>query len=1280
MKARFAYFRLIWAFLLLFLSGQLQAQGIYLNKLPNTTVNAITEDHQGFLWIGTTHGLSRYDGYNYLTFYTQNNDYSLVNDAIQVLMTDAQGRVWVSTECGLSVYENGRFRHPAATSYNVKFRLLDLDENTLLAADRQGVELVDKATFREGKSFSTPKNTWPFLYYNKVKKQIWVICPNPELKTTITYVFDRDLKLLRTSQIDKVVTDMQPGNDGLLWLLFEGRLACYDSNSQKQVSLPADLEQMVGSRHVDFICLAQDGGSLAFGIKGVGMCHFDLTSHQFETYNTIRRQVPSAAVSYLSSRGTLWLSDKGGNFTSFTDSHQFDIVEMDDYALTIASDHQNQIWFRSFGHLYHMDPQTRQITTILSDEVGEFLIDEQDHLCLIINSTHLKVYDIHGKNLSQTRDYEMDEAIFSVCRDKQNRLWLATPKSLGLIDENGQLKTLPTPDNVVVTGMYEALPAHDLIMTTENGVVYRLQGDKFQIFDIPVKNPTFYYHETNSPNLFIGSYNEGVTIFNLETGKSTNITTKDNLAENHVKTILKDKEGNFWFGGPNTISRLSLADSTITHVNDASRSGGLLYAGSCIDEQNRLYYAGARGLTIIDPADFRSKQLSTQVAVILDGIYMNGQEFEWNKEQKLVFPYQQSLLLFRFVGVDLEDGEHLKYEYRLEGYDSQWILADDSRRALYSQLPAGKYTLRVRTRLENGNWSPNDLRLPFVVECPPWATWWAICLYLLFALGLVLLGIYLYIKWRLQRANLKLSQQREELKQEHIDFMTNLSHEIRTPLVLIYAPLKDLLKDTTISENGKNLIQLMLHNTEKLRHLVSQIMTTDHPDTKERLHVAESRMDIFIRNLVDNFRFVAQERQLDLQLGHMDEFAPAWYDAEKVEKILCNFLSNAIKYTPENGHIRLDFKIEDGKAVVNVTDDGPGIPQDKQQKIFDRYYRLDSEGTPTHAGGHGIGLNYSMFLARLHKGDVLYNQVQPHGSVFTLIIPVSKDSYSADEFIDNADLMLWSERTLQPKINVESGSKEQTVLIVEDNTDVLQYLHQLFAEEFNVMMAPDGEEALEALRLSLPDMVVTDVIMPRKDGFELCRDIKQDENLRLIPVLMLTAKTDSQNHIHGLDCGADAFVGKPFDPDVLLATVRNLLKQRGLLQEMVRNTTSMTLSELDKEEEGDQTILTERDRVFMENLYKAIDAHLSENEFNVNELAKELLVSYSLLYNKVKALTGETPQHFLTTYRMNRAMELLKTRKYTVSEVCYMVGASSPANFSKAFRKQFDVAPSSVLA
>ncbi len=1279
MKARFAYFRLIWAFLLLFLSGQLQAQGVYLNKLPSAIVNAVTEDHQGFLWIGTTHGLSRYDGFNYLTFYTQNNDYSLVNDAIQVLMTDAQGRVWISTECGLSVYENDRFRHPDATSYNVKFRLLDVDENTLLAADRQGVVLVDKKTFHEGKSFNTPKNTWPFLFYNKGKQQIWVVCPNPELRMTTTYVFDKELNLIETSQIDKVASDVQPDKDGMLWLLFNGQLACYDSNRQKNAELPTELKEFIGSRRVEFFCLGQDAGSLALSIQGEGLYRYEFATRQFVTYQTSRRQVPSAAVSYLGHKGTLWLSDKNGSFTSFSDSNLYETLELNDYALTIAPDHQNQIWFRSFEHLYQMDPVSHQVSDVLNGEVGEFLIDEDDHLYLIKNSTHLKVYDIRGKNLSLIKDYEMAEPIFSVCRDDRKRLWLATPRSLGMIDLAGQLTILPTPENATVTGLYEALPAHDLIMTTEQGTVYRLIGDKFETFSIPVKNPTFYYRDPSSSQMFIGSYNEGVTIFNLETGETINITTKDNLAENHVKTILKDKDGNYWFGGPNTVSRLSLADSTIAQVHDVSHSGGLLYAGSCIDDNNILYFAGAGGLTIINAADFSAKHLSTQVAILLDGIYVTAQKFEWDGKEKLVFSYDQSAFLFRFVGVDLENGEHLRYEYRLEGYDKQWIQADDSRRAIYSHLPSGKYTLRVRARLENGSWSPNELVLPFEVETAPWATWWAKCLYVILILGVVILSVYLYIKWRLQKANLKLSRQREELKQEHIDFMTNLSHEIRTPLVLIYAPLKDLLKDTTISENSKNLIQLMLHNTEKLRHMVGQIMTTDHPDTKERLHVAESRMDIFIRNLVDNFRFVAQERQLDLQLGHMDEFAPAWYDAEKVEKILSNFLSNAIKYTPENGHIRLDFKIEDGKAVVNVTDDGPGIPHDKQQKIFDRYYRLDSEGTPTHAGGHGIGLNYSMFLARLHKGDVLYNQVQPHGSVFTLIIPVSKDSYSADEFIDNADLMLWSERTLQPKINVESGSKEQTVLIVEDNTDVLQYLHQLFAEEFNVMMAPDGEEALEALRLNMPDLVITDVVMPRKDGFELCREIKHDENLKQLPVLMLTAKNDSRNHIQGLDCGVDAFVGKPFDPDVLLATARNLLKQRSMLQELVRNTTSNTLSELTVKEDGEQAALTERDRLFMENLYAAIDAHLAENEFNVNELAKELLVSYSLLYNKVKALTGETPQHFLTTYRMNRAMEMLKTRKYTVSEVCYMVGASSPANFSKAFRKQFGVAPSSVL-
>ena len=424
--------------------------------------------------------------------------------------------------------------------------------------------------------------------------------------------------------------------------------------------------------------------------------------------------------------------------------------------------------------------------------------------------------------------------------------------------------------------------------------------------------------------------------------------------------------------------------------------------------------------------------------------------------------------------------------------------------------------------------------------------------------------------------------------------------------------------------------------------------------------------------MTENFRFASLEKGLTLSIS-APESLPGWYDREKIGKIVTNLLSNAIKYTPEGRSIDVIVRQEGDKALVSVSDDGIGIAEEKRDRIFERFDRLGAEeGT---IPGSGIGLSYSHSLAELHKGSLTYLPKHPDGSVFTLSIPLDKASYDGEIIVRGEEEdVLQDIQFLTPE---SDESKNGTILIAEDSEDIRLFIRNLLAPSYRVVMAADGLEAKDSLKLGLPDLVISDIMMPGMNGYELCREIKGNSEWSHIPVVLLTAKADAASSIEGLKSGADAYIPKPFDPDYLKAAVESIIRNRRILQERVLNMTKESVKA--EPEKTDEVQLSPKDKVLMEKILDLMEKNMATESFGAEEMASALEMSYSSLYSKMKALTGKTPLFFINNYRMNRAMELLKTRLYTVSEVAYKIGSLSPNTFSRDFKKHFGVTPSSVM-
>lgn len=560
----------------------------------------------------------------------------------------------------------------------------------------------------------------------------------------------------------------------------------------------------------------------------------------------------------------------------------------------------------------------------------------------------------------------------------------------------------------------------------------------------------------------------------------------------------------------------------------------------------------------------------------------------------------------------------------------------------------------------------------------PWSDPPALVFYIFLIPILLSYAASFWKEWKRREARLQTAEEQHELREQHLHFVANISHEIRTPLTLISAPLRQLIEHNDLSPHDRDLLAIMQRNVTRLNHLAEQILnTSDHDRDDHVLHETFGDISQLVEGIAANFRFYAHEKGLRLTFDSQTEGKQGYFDMEKVEKIVSNLISNAIKYTPEQGEIVVRVRLDGRHVEVIVKDTGIGITGSKQREMFRRFNRLDVSVLNPGMKGFGVGLHYAQCLAFLHRGHLSYEPNVPQGSRFTLTIPYAEPVTAAvmesqhDEEQDDTSNTPLIEHPLQ-----EIDETKPTILLTEDDYEMREYVRMLLEDDYNLIVATDGEEAIDKLTVTVPDLVLSDVVMRRMDGFELCTKVKASPDYGYLPVVLLTAKSDLDNRRHGIDCGADAYVSKPFDPYYLKSVIASVLANRQRIQQIIRN---MTHIEPTVTTDASQDVIgNERDREFLSHFHNLLTEHLEDAELTVNVLASEMNMSYSSLYARVKDLTGQSPQVFLNTYRMNVAMELLRTHNYTVSEVCYKVGSTSPANFARSFKKQFGIVPSSV--
>ncbi len=1272
----------------------------YRYELPSRKVTSITQDKTGWIWIGTDNGLCRFNGNGFLVFKAAPQEGALEDDEINCLFTDGAGAIWFGNQCGIGHSHFGHFVAPETPLYNQVRLFSAVDTAGVVMAERHSI-LKMSNDFRILSRYVAPHLLNPELTAIPSKKEVWVYNYDTTDQKGEIIVLNSNLEELRRIVVSKPVTQMVPNASGnVMWTFGSDGLASFNLQNYTAQALPSALSAI--EKSLLFINTF-DGHDLLLGAEN-GLYRYDSFSGTVkEIDSTLPLDRNTRYVSFVDRELNVWLYDEQSGLR-FIPSATFRSSVQEVSGLPencriegLTPDGANGIWALSKRGVDRYSLATRELTSHIDGDFKDLETGPAGILWVSGFDRKLSWYTVGEEKPGITRTLELREVPRSIAADGEGRVWIAFSNKVQVPLEDGSFRTLDLGEGPRILRLRYSAASGKVFMICSEGIFYLEDGEDGIRRHTVLKGVRFpsCLEETDDGKIWIGTISEGLLCYDPETGDLRKWDVFSGLIDNHVKFLQRDHDGNIWAVTTRSIVRLDVKRSVFSYVQNNNLLENREILSCCLAEDGCLYFSREDGLFRVRPSDIAESTVKTEdIPIYLDYLKVNGiRRTDLKPEVPLHLSFRENMLNLGFSGMKYGYGPYLTYQYKLEGYDTDWIPAYSNSDISYSNLPSGKYTFRARVKNLNGEWSSRELSVPIDIKPAVWATWWAKLLYALIIAGLVLYAFRLLVRWRVRDERLSLAERDKQLQQDHIDFLVNVSHELRTPLTLISAPLKQLKKSRELAAPDKALVETIDKSAGKLEQLAEQILNVGKSTLRSEspLKVRRGSLSSVVKAIGDNFRFVASDKELKLEVHTDDSLSDSWFDQEKVERILNNLVSNAVKYSPAGGS-PVRIKAVAGHdlqgrqlASVSVEDNGMGIPEGKRAELFKRFERLDADHFSPDIKGVGVGLNYAQHLAVLHHGAITFSDNHPQGSVFTFTFPVDRNDYAEEEIDDRMTVagtgMTEVEETAVPE------QAEGSILLVEDNEDVRAYLKQLLSTRFNVTIATDGQDGWECLQAgAVPDLVISDVIMPRKDGFELCRDIKNSPDYALMPVLLLTAKSDLDNHVKGLDSGADAYVPKPFDPFLLLHQVENLIRRRIAMQKRIASMTSATIGAVQEQEqdteEGETSspqVLSEYDRKFLERLYKCMDEHLDEQDFNVAQLSGELFMSYSRVYVKIKMLTGETPLALLNTYRMNIAMERLKSGKYSVGEVSEMVGSSSLANFSRSFKRQFGIPPSQVM-
>lgn len=1276
------------------------------NSISSSNISCITEDPDGNLWIGTINGgVNKLDvaSGKFIRFKQAKYQSNISDRSISGIVATKDRKIWAATYgYGLLCFN---LEDNSIAWRLTESRQLNANDITRFYKDKRGnlwlgghygvMTMLDtqrKAhTFRLENELPPQKNQINCLFEDLNGDLLVGTRGNGLYKFDIrTKQFTRLLYNPYVTDKENIITSMVRDKEGTLWIGTDNGAILVKSSDFANISrVQANLDSDTGlsSFSIMSLCVDRDNNIWIGTWEGGVNVHYSRHS-KFALY----RHKSNSPQSLLSNRVT-----------------------------SISCETNDRIWIGSNSGLTLLDRANNQFTHYINDQESAKIQNNNDIVFLQHDRDGDMFVGVWGVGLRLLKKGSGGFENFTYLRGKYgmnmtaialsrypNKVWLGTQGS-GVLLFDKQAKTFtPIPElnkvgrllGVNVNSLMEDFLGNLWVGSNNNGIfAYNPRTRRvthYQQTDAEGSlrgSAVFRIFQDSRKRIWVGTNGGGLNLFYPNTRTFKNLTVKDGLPNNAVKGIMEDGHQNLWLA---TNEGLAVFDTKKWKFKNFAESDGLqgkefLINAYAKNQKGDMFFGGTGGLNVFNPDSLKG---SNEVPhIYLTGVKLFNKpvsigedsplEQDISVTEEIVFKSSQNVFAIDYVALDFQQLKNNQYAYIMEGFDKDWNYVGKQRTASYTNLNPGTYTFKVKATNNDGVWNEKPAEIQVVV-LPPWyRTWWAFFLYaMMLVAGLVFLRRMIEMRERFKsdlRLKEKEKEQIRELDKLKTNFFTNISHEFRTPLTLIISPLERFFAENPdLPEKQKSQFKLIHRNAKQLLKLINQLLDLSKLEAgKFTPEISQSDIVEFLEKLTFSFKNLAEQKQIDLTFVTEPKQLMAFYDADILEKVVTNLLSNAFKYTPEKGKIEVSlepiYQLEGqlDKVQILVKDTGSGISPQHISNIFNRFYQIQ-ESTQPQIVGTGVGLALCKELILLHRGDISVASIPKEGSTFKVILPVSANSFERSWIKETVKEIGIETPTILKKV-VPKNDKPNTntdkpiVLIAEDNEELREYIKEVLSENFEVLEADNGKLAWEKALNFIPDLIISDWMMPELTGVEFCGLVKENVKTSHIPVIILTSKSNNESKIVGWEVGADDYITKPFNANLLEVRVKNLLEIRRKLRERFTQEVEIQPKEI---------TLNTADEHFLERAIRTVEENIDNPAFDIQQLETELKMSNMQLYRKLKSLTNLSGNEFIRNIRLKRAVQLLETESYTVSEIAYKVGFNDPSYFTRIFKKEYGKSPS----
>lgn len=1289
------------------------------SQLSSSLINQVFQDSKGIIWVATENGLNRYDGAKFVQYkHKEQDSTSILNNYVKHIFETRDGNLFFGFLNGIQYYnqsnhkfykiqmllKTGEEAHPHVAN------IIERHDGTLLASTGNGIFQLQKKGngYTAFKIYSITASNYVRQLFEDHLHNLWIITIDQGLirlkdKNKQDYYFTSEKKGANLYDI----TEDNAGNIfvGSLEGLYKLNKRTNDFEIVKLNNIPVSFPVM------DLYANGEDEILIGTESSGLKIYHTDKnelseinpTIRKFDfsrskVHSVIKDQSGNLWIG-IYQRGVMMVPPKPNNFNYIGYQSVYNTISST-YVSAIYKDHKNILWVGTDGDgVFGINPDGTLLTHITKGPKSIMTIFEDSHHKLWIG-TYLngltwldrETGTFHSAEETIVSQTPFPEHVLSIVEDSDNNLWLGT-LGAGLYRLNLRDKQLYQMNSFSVHNELHNVWINCLLYTNKKiyiGTYYGLTSFQSQagyrdfLPDNPISETKVIYslYEDKNQNLWIGT-SEG--LYCMPKGKTDFIkyTENDGLCNNIICAIEEDTKGNLWISTHHGLSRFNPETNRFTNYysSDGLQGNEFSRGSSFISKDGLIYFGGINGITYFDPdkiidegktPDVRITSLYVQNKEITPGL-TSGSYTIINKNiteaQTIQLAANDNTFTVELATNNFIAPERLTYFYSLNG--QEWKqLPTGANNITFNDLQPGSYTLNIKVQ-EYENFSPE--KSISIIIYPPWyASLWAIITYITITMLVIVLIYYQLRQRHLTKERIREEQLKNEINEAKVEFFINISHDIRTPISLITNPLKKLLTSDFDNERQRTY-QLMKRNLDKILQLINQLIDIRKIDKGQlSIHTEKTELIGLLKEISLMFEIERQNKNIQFELIYPKDKLYAMVDVRYFDNVIQNVLSNAYKFTADHGHIKIivdEIVSPDNLPQIRIIiqDNGKGILDEEKELIFERFYQ-GSDKKEEYSGA-GIGLHLSRSIIQLHGGTIhAENNVNKKGTMFIIDIPqgiISESEFATTSTYQPERMVASQEQVVVPKVYSKSKYR---ILIVDDDKDIRQFLQRELEGSYHIITCNNGKDGLIHVLQQMPDLIISDVKMPVMDGINLCRKVKQNININFIPVILLTAKSAEKDYIEGLNIGADAYILKPFNLEILKTTIQNILQNRNLL----KNTFSGNQIQ---EEKLDVLELTSSDEKLIQRITDYVNLNLNNPDLSVEMMSNEIGISRVHLYRKLKELTNQSTRDFIKNVRLKQAGELLANKKLSVQEVSYAVGFTNVSNFSTNFKEFYGIAP-----